>query len=201
MRHLSETQPEDQAILKAAKPDFIALNYYRTLVASYLPTDEQHPLGTKEKDIDFDLYGYFKIEKNQHLKTSKYGAQIDPTGLRLVLNDYYRQYRLPLIITENGLGTPDHLTEDGKIHDDYRIAYLHDHIAACHAAISDGVELFGYCPWSVMDILSSHQGFKKRYGFIYVNREDHELKDLRRIKKDSFYWYQSVIKNNGLPEE
>ncbi len=63
------------------------------------------------------------------------------------------------------------------------------------------VELFGYCPWSVMDILSSHQGFKKRYGFIYVNREDHELKDLRRIKKDSFYWYQSVIKNNGLPEE
>ncbi|HCQ8721292.1 TPA: glycoside hydrolase family 1 protein [Enterococcus faecalis] len=196
-----ETQPEDQAILKAAKPDFIALNYYRTLVASYLPTDEQHPLGTKEKDIDFDLYGYFKIEKNQHLKTSKYGAQIDPTGLRLVLNDYYRQYRLPLIITENGLGTPDRLTEDGKVHDDYRIAYLHDHIAACHAAISDGVELFGYCPWSVMDILSSHQGFKKRYGLIYVNREDHELKDLRRIKKDSFYWYQSVIKNNGLPEE
>ncbi len=78
---------------------------------------------------------------------------------------------------------------------------MHDHIAACHAAISDGVELFGYCPWSVMDILSSHQGFKKRYGFIYVNREDHELKDLRRIKKDSFYWYKSVIKNNGLPEE
>ena len=113
----------------------------------------------RKKDIDFDLYGYFKIEKST-FKTSKYGVQIDPTGLRLVLNDYYRQYRLPLIITENGLGTPDHLTEDGKVHDDYRIAYLHDHIAACHAAISDGVELFGYCPWSVMDILSSHQGFK-----------------------------------------
>ena len=75
MRHLSRNTAEDQAILKAAKPDFIALNYYRTLVASYLPTDEQHPLGTKEKDIDFDLYGYFKIEKNQHLKTSKYGVQ------------------------------------------------------------------------------------------------------------------------------
>lgn len=193
-----KTQPEDATILKAAKPDFIALNYYRTLVASYLPVDEQHPYGTKEKDIDFDLYGFFKVERNEHLASSKYGAQIDPMGLRLVLNEYYRQYRLPLIITENGLGTPDVLTEDGKIHDDYRIDYIRDHIAACYDAIQDGVELFGYCPWSVMDLLSSHQGFKKRYGFIFVNREDHELKDLARIKKDSFYWYQEVIKHNGL---
>ena len=145
--------------MKAAKPDFIALNYYRTLVASYLPTDEQHPLGTKERTLIL-IYTVILKSKKSTFKTSKYGVQIDPTGLRLVLNDYYRQYRLPLIITENGLGTPDHLTEDGKVHDDYRIAYLHDHIAACHAAISDGVELFGYCPWSVMDILSSHQGFK-----------------------------------------
>lgn len=75
-----------------------------------------------------------------------------------------------------------------------------DHIAACYDAIQDGVELFGYCPWSVMDILSSHQGFKKRYGFIYVNRADHDLKDLRRIPKDSFYWYQNVIQNHGLTD-
>lgn len=195
-----ETLPEDPEILKSAKPDFIAVNYYRTLVASYLPADEMHPVGTKEKDIDFDLYGYFKIESNHHLKASQYGAQIDPMGLRLVLNDYYRQYRLPMIITENGLGTPDVLTEDQHVHDDYRIDYIRDHIAACHDAINDGVELFGYCPWSAIDLLSSHQGFKKRYGFIYVNREDHDLKDLRRIKKDSFYWYQEVIRNNGLVE-
>ncbi|MGF2146155.1 glycoside hydrolase family 1 protein [Vagococcus fluvialis] len=195
------TQPEDVAILKQAKPDFIALNYYRTLVASYLPTDETHPLGTKEKDIDFDMYGYFKVERNNHLKSSKYGAQIDPMGLRLVLNDYYNHYHLPLIITENGLGTPDELTEDKKVHDDYRIDYIREHIAACHEAIEDGVELFGYCPWSVIDLLSSHQGFNKRYGFVFIDRTDHDEKNLERIKKDSFYWYQNVIKQNGLTTE
>lgn len=192
------TLPEDAEILKRAKPDFIAVNYYRTLVASYLPEDAQHPFGTKEKDIDFDLYGYFKIEKNPHLTASTYGAQIDPMGLRLVLNEYYRQYRLPLIITENGLGTPDKLTTDNKVHDDYRIEYIKAHISACYDAIEDGVELFGYCPWSVIDLLSSHQGFKKRYGFVYVDRDDHDLKSLKRIKKDSFFWYQNVIKNNGI---
>ncbi|GIN39485.1 glycoside hydrolase family 1 protein [Heyndrickxia oleronia] len=192
------TKPEDEEVLKAAKPDFIAVNYYRTLVASYLPTDDSHSFGTKLKDIDFDLYGYFKIEKNPNLKATEYGAQIDPMGLRLVLNNYYEKYRYPLIITENGLGTADNLTDDGHIHDDYRINYLKDHIAACNDAIADGVKLFGYCPWSVMDLLSSHQGFKKRYGFIYVDRVDHDVKELRRIKKDSFYWYKDVIKNNGL---
>lgn len=192
------TEPSDAQILKQAKPDFIAVNYYRTLVASYLPADASHPIGTKEKDIDFDLYGYFKIEKNPHLPSSKYGAQIDPMGLRLVLNEYYHQYRLPMIITENGLGTPDELTADNKVHDDYRIDYIQQHIAACYDAMEDGVELFGYCPWSAIDILSSHQGFKKRYGFVYINRDDHDLKDLARIKKDSFYWYQNVIKNHGL---
>lgn len=193
-----ETYPQDEEILKAAKPDFIALNYYRTLVASYLPVDENHPFGTKDNDIDFDLYGYFKIEKNPNLVVTDYGIQVDPMGLRLVLNDYYEKYRLPMIITENGLGTGDQLTEDGKVHDDYRIEYLENHIAACNDAISDGVELFGYCPWSVIDLLSSRQGFMKRYGLVYVDRDDFDLKELRRIKKDSFFWYQNVIKNNGL---
>lgn len=118
-------------------------------------------------------------------------------GLRIVLNEYYRRYHLPLIITENGLGMADELTEDGRVHDDYRIDYLRGHIQAISDAIDDGVEMMGYCPWSVMDLLSSHQGFRKRYGFIYINRDDFNLKDLGRIKKDSFYWYQNVIKTNG----
>jgi 6-phospho-beta-glucosidase len=199
--HISpSTQPKDEAILKASKPDFIAVNYYRTLVASYLPADTEHPIGTKENDIDFDLYGYFKIVKNPHLEVTDYGIQVDPTGLRLLLNDYYEKYRLPMIITENGLGTGDQLTTDGKVHDDYRIEYLKNHIAACNDAIADGVELFGYSPWTFMDLLSSRQGFMKRYGFIYVDRDDFDLKELRRIRKDSFYWYQNVIKNNGLSE-
>lgn len=206
MRYLKERNivpqmpKEDQEILKKAKIDYIALNYYRTLCASYLPADEKHSIGSRVfrgNEVDFDQYGYCRDEKNENLKASEYGAQIDPMGLRLVLNDYYRRYHLPMIVTENGLGTADVLTEDGHVHDDYRIAYIDAHIDAISDAIEDGVEMMGYCPWSFMDLLSSHQGFKKRYGFVYVNREDHDLKDLRRIKKDSFMWYQKVIKDNG----
>ena len=91
--------------------------------------------------------------------------------------------------------------EDGRVQDDYRINYLKEHIKACELAIEDGVEMMGYCPWSVIDLLSSSQGFRKRYGLVYVNRNDKEELDLKRIKKDSFYWYQNVIKNNGIREE
>lgn len=206
MRYLQERdivpimEEGDENILKNAPIDYIAVNYYRTLCASYLPADSEHPVGERAfrgNEVDFDQYGYFRDEKNENLTASEYGAQIDPMGLRIVLNEYYRKYRVPLIVTENGLGSPDVLTEDGRVHDDYRIDYLRSHIEACRLAIEDGVELMGYSPWSVMDLLSSHQGFKKRYGFIYVNREDHDVKDLKRIKKDSFYWYQNVIKTNG----
>lgn len=189
---------EDEAVLKEAKMDFIAFNYYRTLCAKHIEASNENPRGSRgENEIDYDLYGYFKIEKNPNLKATEYGAQIDPVGMRIALNDYYNRYHLPLIITENGLGTADVLTEDNKVHDDYRIDYLRDHIEACRLGIEDGVELMGYCPWSVIDLLSSHQGFKKRYGFVYINREDHDFKDLRRVKKDSFYWYQEVINTNG----
>ena len=117
--------------------------------------------------------------------------------LQIVLNDYWNRYHLPLIITENGLGTADTVSEDGKIHDSYRIDYMRRHIQAIGQAISDGVEMMGYCPWSVIDLLSSHQGFRKRYGLVYVNRGEQELMDLRRIPKDSFYWYKNVIASNG----
>ena len=147
--------------------------------------------------MDFDQYGYFRDEKNPYLAASEYGAQIDPMGLRTVLNEYYRKYRLPILITENGLGAADSLGEDGQVHDPYRIDYLRSHIRACAQAMEDGVELMGYCPWSVMDLLSSHQGFRKRYGLIYVDRDDKELRSLRRIPKDSFYWYRDVIRNGG----
>lgn len=128
---------------------------------------------------------------------SKYGATIDSSGLRIVLDDYYARHHLPLIITENGLGVADTLTPNGNVHDDYRIDYICQHIQACSLAISDGVDLIGYSPWSFMDLLSSYQGFKKRYGFVYVDRDDFDIKQLKRIKKDSFNWYQKVIASNG----
>ena len=206
MRYLKERdivpvmQEEDASIFKHGRPDYIAVNYYRTLCASYLPANEEHPIGSRVyrgNEVDFDQYGYCRDEKNEHLAASEYGAQIDPTGLRIVLNDYYSRYRLPLLITENGLGMADELTADGKIHDAYRIDYLRQHIEACALAIEDGVELFGYSPWSFMDLLSSHQGFRKRYGFVYVDRDEQDAKQCERIRKDSFYWYQKVIASNG----
>ena len=198
---IPESKPEDAKILRDAKMDFLALNYYRTLTARAFLADEQHPKGLRIEgmnEVDYDMYGYWKIEKNTNLDASEYGAQIDPTGLRIVLNDYWARYRLPLIITENGLGTADTLTEDGKVHDDYRIDYISKHIQAIGDAIQDGVEMMGYCPWSVIDLLSSHQGFRKRYGLVYVNRDDKSLKDLARIPKDSFYWYKDIIRANEI---
>lgn len=188
----------DKSILKKAKMDFIAVNYYRTNCAEALKANDEHPFGSREGTVDFNMYGLFKMSMNHNLKATEYGAAIDPSGLRVALNEYWQRYHLPLIITENGLGTPDILTEDGKVHDEYRIDYLRSHIEACALAIEDGVEMIGYCPWSFMDLLSSAQGFRKRYGLVYTNRTDDELLDLKRIKKDSFYWYQNVIKNNGL---
>ena len=193
MPHMEES---DKEILKSAKMDFIAVNYYRTNCAEALEADEKHPFGSREGTVDFNMYGLFKMSMNPNLKASEYGAAIDPSGLRVALNEYYQRYHLPLIITENGLGAHDVL-EDGKIHDDYRIDYLRSHINACALAIEDGVEMMGYCPWSFMDLLSSAQGFRKRYGLVYTNRTDDDILDLKRIKKDSFYWYKKVIDSNG----
>lgn len=193
MPHMEES---DKEILKSAKMDFIAVNYYRTNCAEALEADDEHPFGSREGTVDFSMYGLFKMSMNPNLKASEYGAAIDPSGLRVALNEYYQRYHLPLIITENGLGAHDVL-EDGRIHDDYRIDYLRSHINACALAIEDGVEMMGYCPWSFMDLLSSAQGFRKRYGLVYTNRTDDDLLDLKRIKKDSFYWYKKVIDSNG----
>ncbi|NQD49769.1 glycoside hydrolase family 1 protein, partial [Bacillus altitudinis] len=100
-------------------------------------------------------------------------------------------------ITENGLGAFDKLEADGSIQDDYRIDYLEKHIEQIKWAITDGVEVFGYCPWSAIDLISTHQGCSKRYGFIYVNRDEFDLKDLKRIRKKSSYWYETLIEQNG----
>jgi len=99
---------------------------------------------------------------------------------------------VPLLITENGIGTKDEL-QDGQVNDDYRIKYLQRHFEQAQLALSDGVDLIGYCPWSFIDLVSTHQGFEKRYGFVYVDRQH----DNQRIKKTSFDWYRHVINNNG----
>lgn len=186
----------DMDIMKAAHPDFIGFNYYSTAtVQASAPSDDVDP-GADQQTARGEA-GYYKGYDNPNLVKTEFGWEIDPLGFRATMREMYSRYRLPMIVTENGLGAYDTLTEDGKIHDDYRIAYLKTHIEQLKLAVSDGVEMMGYCPWSAIDLVSTHEGIRKRYGFIYVDTTDEKTGTLNRYRKDSFYWYKKVIKTNG----
>ena len=137
--------------------------------------------------------------KNPYLEASQWGWQIDPLGLRITMNDLYDRYQKPLFIVENGLGAVDIPDENGEIDDDYRIAYLRAHIQAMKEAVEqDGIELLGYTTWGPIDLVSAGTGeMSKRYGFIYVDRDDQGQGTLKRSKKKSFDWYKKVIASNG----
>ncbi len=133
------------------------------------------------------------------MECSQWGWPIDPLGLRITLNALYDRYQKPLFIVENGLGARDELDGDGKVEDDYRIDYLKAHIKAMMEAVEeDGVDLIGYTPWGCVDLISATTGeMSKRYGFIYVDKDDKGNGSLRRIRKKSFEWYKEVISSNG----
>lgn len=166
--------------------DYLALSYYMSNVTSAAPEDNK-------------MTGNFAIGvSNPYLDTSEWGWQIDPAGLRIYLNQLYDRYQKPLFIVENGLGANDTVNEDGSIKDDYRIEYLRKHIEAMKEAVKDGVDLMGYTPWGCIDLVSASTGeMKKRYGFIYVDKDNEGNGTLKRSKKKSFYWYKNVIKSNG----
>lgn len=187
----------DMDILKAGKPDFIAFNYYNTATVARCIEGEDVKGGSGDQQVANGEAGLYRGVANDFLPFTEFGWQIDPEGFRNTLNEIYSRYRLPLIVTENGLGAYDKVEEDGTIQDPYRIDFLRKHIEQMKLAIDDGVEVFGYCPWSAIDLISTHQGFVKRYGFVYINRDDFDLKDLKRIPKQSFYWYKQVIASNG----
>ena len=140
-----------------------------------------------------------KVVKNPYVKASDWGWQIDPVGLRYVLNTVYQRYNLPLFIVENGFGAYDKLSDEGQIHDGYRIAYLKAHIQEMKKAIlEDGVPVMGYTPWGIIDLVSFGTGeMEKRYGMIYVDKDNTGEGTLQRGLKDSFAWYQKVIQTNG----
>lgn len=196
----------DMELIKEGYSDFLALNYYASECAKACPIEEGKEIrysgvnlsGKKGEISGFETHpGFYEMCKNPNLDTTDWDWAIDPTGLEYIFRDIYMRYNKPLMITENGLGAFDTLSEDGKIHDEYRIDYLRNHIKAMKKAIDYGVEVLAYCPWSALDLLSTSNGVKKRYGFIYVDRSDDDPKDCARLKKDSFYWYQKVIKSNG----
>ncbi|RAS77244.1 glycoside hydrolase family 1 protein [Priestia endophytica] len=187
----------DMDILQKANPDFIAFNYYATKTVEASVEDGNEKIGTGDQEIVIGEKGVYKGHSNPHLPTNDFGWQIDPVGFRATLREVYERYQLPIIITENGLGAIDKVEEDGSINDTYRINYYKQHLEQMQLAITDGVDVFGYCPWSAIDLISTHSGAKKRYGFIFVDREEFNLKELRRIPKQSFYWYKDVIASNG----
>jgi len=191
---LPEITDEDRTVLRNARPDFLAFNYYVTFCAEMCPADAHEDYTSILK---LSVPGRFRYVDNPFLTATEYGWQIDPMGFRKSLMDLYTRYGLPLMITENGIGTHDELTGDGHVHDTYRIEYLRGHLSEMKKAIAEGVEVISYNCWTFIDVVSSGNGFDKRYGLIYIDRTEQDPKALRRIRKDSFYFYQGVISANG----
>ena len=184
-------EPQDEELLKQGCVDFYSCSYYMT---SCISTREH----AEKLGIDSATGNLIEGLKNPYLTASQWGWQIDPEGLRYLLNQIYDRYQKPIMIVENGLGARDTLEDDGSIHDDYRIEYLEGHVKALKEAVRDGVEVLGYMPWTVMDLIALSTGnIEKRYGFVYVDLDNYGNGSGNRYKKDSFYWYQNVIANNG----
>lgn len=177
---------QDLEDLKQGCVDMYTFSYY---MSSLVTTHE-----TKDK-----VSGNFTAgARNEYLKYSEWGWAFDPKGLRYYLEMIYDRYERPLMVVENGLGAIDKLEDDHTVHDDYRIAYLRDHIREMETAVNHGVDLIAYTTWGCIDLVSAGTGeMRKRYGFIYVDLDDEGKGTLDRYRKDSFYWYKKVIASNG----
>ena len=183
---------DEKKLLRVNTCDFISFSYYSSTCAS---ADAAKKEGGAMGNLSMGGVS------NPYLEKSEWGWIIDPKGLRIALNELYGRYQKPLFVAENGLGAADELTEEGTVHDPYRIAYLEKHIQAISDAIcEDGVDVFGYTTWGCIDIPSCSTGeIAKRYGFIYVDYQDDSTGDGKRYRKDSFDWYKSFI--SSLHEE
>lgn len=181
--------PEDYELLKQYPADFLSFSCYTSSVVTADPSRDENAQG--------NLGG--GTVKNPYLETNAWGWATDPDVLRLALNTLWHRYHKPLFIVENGLGWADEVAADGKIHDDYRINYLRYAVQSMKDAITeDGVDLIGYALWSAIDLVSNGTGeMKKRYGLVYVDRDDWGNGSQRRTPKDSDYWYKKVIQSNG----
>ena len=182
---------EEKALLQENTVDFVAFSYYASTCVSASVTEE----GQDRANLMGGL-------PNPYLKASAWGWQIDPQGLRYTLNRFYDRWQKPLFIVENGLGAEDVLVPDGRggltVEDDYRISYLNDHLVQVEEALQDGVPLLGYLAWGCLDLVSNSTGeMKKRYGFIFVDKDNEGNGTLNRSKKKSFDWYKQVIASNG----
>ncbi|EOV0677981.1 glycoside hydrolase family 1 protein [Cronobacter dublinensis] len=185
--HITLNITEDDRAALRSTVDFISFSYYMT---GCVTTDEALNQQARGNILN--------MVPNPHLQSSEWGWQIDPVGLRTILNVLWDRYQKPLFIVENGLGAKDRVEADGSINDDYRIDYLNDHLVQVREAIDDGVEVMGYTSWGPIDLVSASKAeLSKRYGFIYVDRHDDGSGTLARRRKKSFAWYKEVIASNG----
>ncbi|CAI2524087.1 Aryl-phospho-beta-D-glucosidase BglH [Serratia fonticola] len=179
-------EPGDGEILKNSV-DFVSFSYYASRCASAEMNEHNSSAANIVKSL-----------KNPHIQASEWGWGIDPLGLRITMNMMYDRYQKPLFLVENGLGAKDEINPQGEIDDEYRISYLREHIKAMADAIEDGIPVMGYTSWGCIDLVSASTGeMSKRYGFVYVDRDDQGNGTLARTRKKSFYWYKKVIASNG----
>ncbi|MES5891199.1 glycoside hydrolase family 1 protein [Lacticaseibacillus paracasei] len=185
----ADIQPQDAAVLAAQHADFIAFSYYRSAVlnADKIPAD-----------CPPNRYLNHSFENNRFVDQTEWGWSIDPLGFRNLMTKLYDQYETPVFPVENGIGLHERWDGENPINDQARIDFHRAHIRAMKAAmIEDGVPVIGYLGWGLIDIPSSHGDMEKRYGAVYVNRGNHDLRDLRRVPKKSFYWFQQQLATNG----
>ena len=178
-------EPGDEDLLRKYTSDYLGFSYYRTSTHEY-----GQPF--------FGDTGGDQGTPNPYLENTPWGWQIDPIGLRYTLNELYDRWQIPLFVVENGLGQVDEIGADGMVHDTYRIDYIRRHVQALREAIKDGVDIMGYTYWGPIDIVSAGTGeMRKRYGFIYVDRDNEGHGSMKRSKKESFEWYKHLLASNG----
>lgn len=178
----------DIEILQHGRVDYIGFSYYMSFVTQY--TDD---------NPEFDYVEPAHLVNNPYIQTSDWGWQVDAMGLRYSLNWFWDHYQLPMFIVENRFGANDVQQADGTVDDQYRIDYLIAHVSEMKkAVVEDGVDLIGYTPWGCIDLISAGTGeMKKRYGMIYVDKDNDGNGSLNRSRKKSFYWYRDLIADNG----
>jgi len=182
---------EDEKLLAEGTVDYVAFSYY----ASRCTTADEEVFKKHARPGN----AVFRAVVNPHLKNTEWGWQIDPLGLRVTANTLYDRYQKPLFVVENGLGAVDKLEADGTVHDPYRIDYLRAHLEALRDTVcEDGIPVLGYTAWGCIDLVSASSGeMKKRYGMIYVDKDNEGNGTLKRYRKDSFFWYKKVIESDG----
>lgn len=179
----------DLADLAAHKEDYLCFSYYASNTINSLKIEEGAYVN------EYLVQG---AQNNPYIKATEWNWQIDPLGFRDVMNKMYQRYGLPVFPIENGIGVQEEWDGVHEIEDDYRIEYHRNHIRAMFDAMEeDGVEILGYLGWGLIDILSSQGDMRKRYGVVFVNRTNHDLRDMKRVPKKSYHWLKKVIASNG----